>query len=243
MNVLYNAQSISLDLFHNLMKDMNQRHGVKTSGIYISDSRYYSDYVKKNQDLENYPTLKEWDVLKKGLSREPELTKLQELEKKYGDPNFWNVLIADRRLIFGRKLVFEQDYKSKYSHSQLLSILQTGFEEIEQLFDRLKPDCVIGFICVTLGEYISYLIAKDRGIPFINIRPTKIKSYMLGDENIYEPCLMIKPIYEDFLKNGVPKKYEREVDDYLSQARVEHAKHEGFIAPPKKKIENCYQAC
>ena len=59
----------------------------------------------------------------------------------------------------------------------MLNILQAGLIGMERLFEQVQPNFVISFVRVTFGEYLAYLFAKTREIPFLNLRPTRIRSY------------------------------------------------------------------
>ena len=128
-----------------------------------------------------------------------------------------------------KKATLEQDYCSRFSHDRMLAILQVGIREMEHLFDRLKPDAVVTFICVTIGEYLAYLIAKKRNIPFLNLRPTRIKNFFFAGESVLEPSEYLKEQYVRMKKESIPSHLLEEVDNYLKQTRMSHAMYEGVV--------------
>lgn len=114
----------------------------------------------------------------------------------------------------------------------MLSLLQTGVDEIEGMFDRIQPDLVIGFICVTVGDYLAYLVAKSRNIPFLNLRPTRIKNYFFAGESVLEPSTRLEQTYHKMLAEGVPEALKHNASSYLLEVRETHAMYEGVLPPP-----------
>src|SRR3990167_7663685 len=158
MNFLFLTQNRNLSVFYEVAKVLKQSV-VKKLGFYVADSFFFDTFKKQNPEFlnPNIEVLKEWEMLQKAKQAILDFNKLKSFEEKLGDPVLWNAILSDRRLYLGKYATLEQDEKTKYSHEELLAILQTAIEEIEALFDRLKPDAVIGYVCVTLGEYLSFL--------------------------------------------------------------------------------------
>jgi hypothetical protein len=116
----------------------------------------------------------------------------------------------------------------------MLSILQAGLNLIERLFNEVKPDFIVSFQCVTLGDYLSFLFARSRGIPVLNLRPTRIKNYFYAGETIMEPSDFIKEEYSRFLDNGIDAYLRGQAAACLKEVRQEHALYEGVVLPSDK---------
>lgn len=213
---------------------MQEECHLNTAGFYIADSSFYERYQYENEKLNSgkFPLLKEWEILEKSGTATVNLKKLEAYEKQLGDPVLWNALLADRRIFFGEKASLEQDYASRFSHERMLAILQVGLEEMEALFDRVQPDVVIGFICVTIGEYLAYIVARSRGIPFLNLRPTRIKNYFHAGESVCEPSARVKASYHQINESGVVESVAKQIEEYLNSVRETHAMYEGVLPPP-----------
>jgi len=154
---------------------------------------------------------------------------LKKYEEKYGDPVLWNAITADRRIYLGKKATFKQDYSKHFHDQQINAILQTGIQKIEKLIEEVNPDMIISFICVTIGEYLTYLIAKSLGITFLNLRPTRIKNYIYAGESIHEPSDKIENTYHQILNTGPSGNEEHEIPAYLNETRGTHAMYEGVV--------------
>ena len=235
MNFIFLTQSKTLSVFFDVAQSIGETALGNKNGFYISDSPFYNKYKEDNPVISSgaYELLKEWEIIAQSRKVRPDIVKLREYEKKYGDPFLWNALVADRRIYFGKKASLEQDYASRFDHERMLAILQIGFEEMELLFDKVRPDAVVGFICVTIGEYIAYLIARARNIPFINLRPTRIKNYFYAGESVLEPSERLEASYLSMLEDGVPESLDQNVRKYLDEVRQTHAMYEGVIPAGK----------
>ena len=239
MNLLFLTQSKTLDLFYNVMRFMEINIDIGKTGFYTADSSFYVSFIKSNPEIESSGSikiLKEWEIIEKADSTEPDIKLLKAYEKNFGDPCLWNILVSDRRIYQGKKATLEQDYMPRFDYDNMLSILQTGLIEMERLFDTVKPDLVVGFICVTMGDYLGYLIARKRQIPFINLRPTRIKNYFFAGENIFEPSERLERAYQDILSSREPNNVWHKAISHLRTIRKTHAMYEGVI-PAKNTLK------
>lgn len=235
MNVLFLTQSKTLSVFYDLACTIKGMTSLQKAGFYIADSAFYDKFKNEHPEIcsGSFELLKEWEIIERSKNIKPDMQRLKEYEKRFGEPFLWNALVADRRIYLGSRATLEQDYNSRFSHERMLSILQTGLEEMERLFDSVKPDAVIGFICVTIGEYLAYLVAKSRNIPFLNLRPTRIRNYFFAGESIFEPSKQLEEAYHQILEDGIPEELRLKASSYLSEVRMSHAMYEGVLPPPK----------
>ena len=102
---------------------------------------------------------------------------------------------------------------------------------MEQLFDDFKPDLVVGFICVTLGDYLACLFAKARGIPYLNLRPTRVQDCIYAGEGIPEWSESFVRTYQDERGFSPASDLVERAENYLVEVRDTHARYEGIIRP------------
>lgn len=240
MNVIFLTQSSSLDVFYNLMQAMRDFMPLNKIGFYIADSRFFNQFKQKYREVESdsYFLLKEWDIIRNSKDVAPDFYLLEQFEKKIGNPFLWNALVADRRIYYGKKYAYAQDYPPRFSHERMLSILQVGLEQMEDFFNKVQPNFIVSFICVTLGDYLSFLFAEARGIPILNLRPTRIRNYFYAGESILEPSERLKKTYLQFLEKGIEPSVRDEAIKYLQEARSTHAMYEGVVPPSNKPPGN-----
>ena len=134
MKIIFSTQGLGLDIYFNVLKEMNISTKVEASGFYVADSRYFNQFKKTNNNIEEYPLLKEWEIIEESFKMELDTDLLREYEEKLGNPFLWNALLSDRRIYFGSKYALTQDYKPRYSHEQMLRILQCALIEMENLW-------------------------------------------------------------------------------------------------------------
>ena len=230
------TQSGGLDLFHNVHLCLSKDNKFEKVGFYTTDSRFFNTFIKQNSDFlsAGYETVKEWEIIKEASTIKVNHSRLTEYEKQIGYPVLWNALMTDRRITWGRMFASAQDYRPRFSHDQMLAILQVALQRIEKMFDRVNPDLVITFACNTIGDYLSFLFAKSRDISFLNLRPTRIKNYIFAGEDVLEPSAGLEKTFEELLANGMDRKLEDEVIDYLSMVKTSNSKYEGVVAPSSK---------
>ena len=239
MKILFLTQSKTLAVFYNVMQTLKASSRISGGAFYIADSDFYNKFRQQNPEISsgNYELLKEWEIIRDSQKRSPDMRLLAEYEKRLGDPVLWNALLADRRIYLGKNTTVEQDYSSRFSHEQMLAILQTGIEKMEETFDRVKPDAVTGFICVTIGEYLAYLVARARNIPFLDLRPTRIKNYFFAGESVHEPSEILENTFRNMLSEGIPSDRGKEAESYLEEVRSTHAMYEGVL-PAGAAVDN-----
>jgi len=227
-------------MFYELMKALREPLQLDKIGFYVSHYPYYRRFRERTPEIESgeYSLLKEWEITCKARNGKPNLDLIQQYEQKLGNPHLWGPLVADRRVYLGRKCTFFQDYRSRFDHNQMLNILQAGLLSMERLFDALQPSFVVSFICVTFGEYLAYLFALARGIPFLNLRPTRIENYMTYGKSPFEPSERIHAVYERYLTEGIEDDWKKRAGEYIGSVRTGHALYEGVIMPEKASSKN-----
>ena len=235
MNVLFLTQGSSLSMFYELMKALRGPLQLERVGFYVASYAFFQQFCQLEPDIESgkYTILKEWEVTAKARKGKADLDVIRQYEQRLGDPHLWGVLVADRRVHMGEKCSFFQDYRPRFKHVEMLNILQEGLVCMERLFDEVQPDAVISFICVTFGEYLAYLFAKRRGIPFLNLRPTRIHNYMTFGSDIFEPSTRVLQAYQWYLNGQAKDDWLKEAKAYVDAVRTKDAKYEGVIAPTR----------
>lgn len=235
MNVLFCTQSESLRLFDALYGAMKTGLPVGEAGFIVADSMAYGRWLnaRPNFEQEGHYLLKEWEVTARPFNK-PNLAKLARYERELGgDAGLFGAIVADRRLFMGPDCAFTQDYRRRFTDDELLCILQRGLERIEALFERLKPDLVVSFICVTMLDYLAYLFAKARGVRFLNLRPTRIGDRVSFSRLLNDPSPELTASYLRLL-GGEESTFKEAARSYIQRVREEHGRYEGVVRPSDK---------
>ncbi|MCB2226167.1 MAG: hypothetical protein KQH53_05765 [Desulfarculaceae bacterium] len=242
MRALFLTQGGSLETFYRLAQIMAREEGLTRAGFFVTDSRQFNEsFLPAHPEFIGlgWPVLKEWELYQAALSGAADPAVLTGLEKRLGAPYLWDAMVADRRIYLGRKGTFTQDYAPRWSHAQMLSILQHTALGLERLCDELQPDMVVSFICVTAADYLGWRVAASRGIPYLNLRPTRIRNYFYAGESPLEPSPWLWAQYERRRAAGGE---ESEAAAYLAEVRGGTARYEGVIAPSAKPMEQALGA-
>jgi len=235
MKVLFCTQSESLQLFDALRVAIEKMRPIEKSGFILADSMAYERWLaaRPGFEEEGHYLLKEWEVTARPLEK-PDLVKLDRYERELGgEAGLFGAIVADRRLFMGPDCAYTQDYRRRFSEDELLCILQRGIERIEALFDSLKPDFVVGFICVTMLDYLAYLFAKSRGIRFLNLRPTRIGDRVAFSCFLNDPSPELAAQYQRLLADA-KSEFEEEARHYIRRVREQHGRYEGVIRASDK---------
>lgn len=235
MNVLFCTQSESLQLFDALGTVMRARMPVQRTGFIVADSMAYARWLamRPGFESEGHELLKEWEVTARPLGR-PDMDRLERYEHALGgEAGLFGAIVADRRLFMGPDCAFTQDYRRRFTDEELLCILQRGIERMEALFDRLQPNLVVSFICVTMLDYVAYLVAKARGIRFLNLRPTRIGDRVSFSRRLNDPSPELAAQYQRLLA-GEPTRFAEEARRYIQRVREQHGRYEGVVRPSDK---------
>lgn len=234
MRVVFSAQGESLYVFEAVRKQFAQNYGVESCGFLVSDSSTYSRFIKQEPDFEKNgcQIIKEWEVTRK-KNRAPDLHKLRRYEEILGiDAGLFGAIVADRRLIMGFDCTYSQDYGRRFTDDELLSILGLAIDKVEMVFDKIKPDLVVGFICVTMFDYLVYLFARARGVRYLNLRPTRVLDRVMAASTLNDPSPEFISSYLKMREFG--SEYQETAAEYIRDVRQTCARYEGVVAPSAK---------
>lgn len=240
--ILFSTQDSSVQIFYDLSKLLKDKNEISESGFTLTNKQFYDKWVLKNPKFEklNMFILKEWELYEKSKKENFNINILKEFEKRLGiNPGLFGGIVSDRRLFMGYKNTFSQDYRRRFSDQNLLKIMQKFLIEIDDLFNKFKPDLVVSFQCVTLIDYLLAIFAKEKKIRYLNLRPTKINNRVMFASTVNDPPPEICKFYEELIASD-GSEYDFEIiDSFVSNYRKELKFYEGVVLPslnPTNKI-------
>ena len=240
MNIIYTTQSTSLQLFWSLNQSLKPAGNI---GYFVSNNYQLDKFMSSNPTFESagLSILKEHDIIASAKALTAvDFEYIEKMEHLLGDATLWNAVISDRRMSYEVRAQFYQSYKASYSHDMLLKILQVSLQKIEAQLDAVRPDAIIGLNAVTLYEYLYYLFAKQRKIPYLQLKLTRIENYISLFSSPFELSPHIVKSYKRFqsLSTG-----ERDKSELYSNARMflqesvtGTLRYEGAINRPNEKV-------
>lgn len=178
MNLIGITQGGNIDLFLTLVETLRrQQVTVDRVGAWVSLAKHFRVSPVVAELGRDVRFIKEWDVVAAARNRAPDFERLRAREAELPPGALWGSVIADRRLIYGKRAKFTQDTRVHFSHRNLGAILGLALERIDQLLDEIQPDAVIGFTPVTFGEVLLAECARARSIPCLMLHSSRIRNY------------------------------------------------------------------
>lgn len=243
INIIFDTQSIGVQLFWSLFQAMKNAPEIDlgNTGFFITNKDAYNIFLQKYPEFQSTTAasvLTEWDIIREAkLLVEPDMVFLEDWEKRIGDPTLWNAIISDRRLNYPVSAQFVQNYCSAYDHEFLLKLVQVSIIRINNHFDEVTPDAILGLNAVTLYDYLYYLIAKARGIPYLQLKLTRVSNYV----SYFSEPLDISPHIDDRISLYMKRPDElksneklfQESIDFIKEARSDSLTYEGAISKKK----------
>lgn len=237
LRLIFATQSTGFNLFWNLRDALKVSGDLGTCGFFVTNRHEYTLFKKSEPQIqeESLNILKEWDLLDKARALNfPDLNSIAEWEKRLGDASLWNALIIDRRLGFPLKAQFRQCYESAYSHESLLKILQVALEAIDEQFNRVQPHAVLGLNAVTLYDYLYYLMARQRGIPYMQLKLTRVRNYVSWFTHPFELSPHIANTFYRYLRgnvlDGEDEQAWQEARTFIAASKGANLVYEGAVS-------------
>ena len=120
-----------------------------------------------------------------------------------------------------------QDYRPRYTDTQLLGVLTEALLRVDQLFRDVDPEMVFGFVPVTLHEYLILRVALARGVPVRLLRSTKIENFVSLNDALFGLSGHISARFGE-AEAEVDPRVDDVVDRYLQKTRQRGAVYEGM---------------
>lgn len=219
---------------HAIALNLKQKYGIENFCGYVHSRSSY-EYLKNQSDITYRPLLLDEDIHNEYKQEKIDLGYINRLEKEYGMPNLWSLLMVDR-VIMHNQLVREYPYDAaQYSHEEMMRIIQVTAKKIIKLFDEEKPDFVFFSVVGSLGSMLLYQIAKKRKIPVLVATAGRMGDLLLLSEN-YENFSWADTLFEKFQKNQPPDDLLRQAQILLEKFREKPAVCHSDLTPDKQMI-------
>ena len=244
MNIIFDSQSIGFHVFWNLfLAARNEFPELRlNAGFFVTNQDAYEKFVKDTPEfhIECGIVLSEWEILDQAKRLEsPDYEYIASWERRIGDATLWNPVICDRRFNYSIIAQYIQNYKPVYSHEFILRVLQIALQRIDEHFDQMMPDAIIGLNAVTLYDYLYYLIARHRGVPYFQLKLTRIENYV----SLFTEPLDISPHIGKKIRKYLDHPNELKLNQvlldearsFVQQASKRALSYEGAISRDKNK--------
>jgi len=195
---------------HSIALLLQENYNIHDFCGYVNQRNSYN-FLTSQKDIKYSKLLLDADVHKTYKNEKIDLEYLNKLEKEYGNPFLWSFLAVDRVLMYNQ-LIREYPYDTpKYSHEDMLRILQVHAKSIIHFLETEKPEVIIFSAIAGVGVLLLHHIAKQKGIKTFIIHSTSM-------ENLYT----ITERYDQF--TGVNKNFQQRKDNNTADQYAEQAK-------------------
>jgi len=239
MNIFFSTQGVSLDLWHLVSQHLRHKVPEMRVGYFATFSQHYDLFRQTHPDFpaSEEIVIKEWEVMAaaKNSGFDPEVIKMY--EHRLGNPNLWGPLVGDRRIYLGKKATYRQDYRPRFTHIQMLAILQQALIQFDKVFQSLQPDVVITTYPATFGDYLAYLFGQERGCVTLDVRLSRIKNLIFAAESIFEPSEYLRQRYERFEREGCSSQLLDAARQFVTEYRSGRPIYDGMIMPGRQPAQ------
>lgn len=148
---------------HYLAQLLKEQYGVE-GFCGITATRQSYEFLMGQKDVHYSTLLLDEDIHERYVDEKLDPTFLEQLEQEYGIPYLWPILAVDR-VIMSNQLVREYPFdQPRYSHEDMLRLLQVSAKAIIALLDTEKPDFLFVGPIGSIANYLLYRIAQKRGV-------------------------------------------------------------------------------
>lgn len=167
---------------HAIAIQLQREYGV-TRFCALVNTRASFEFIQKQKDITYEALILDEDIRLNYQKEKIDLDFLRQLEKDYGIPFLWPYLTVDRILMHGQ-LLREYPYdQPKYTHQELMQMLQKAAKAVLKFLDEQKPDFLFFSVAGDLTSRLLYMFAKKRGIQIIFGELSRFPdSYMITDD-------------------------------------------------------------
>ncbi|TAK13451.1 MAG: hypothetical protein EPO32_05140 [Anaerolineae bacterium] len=238
MRIFFTCVGSSLQIFHRLAAELAALTPLESVSYSVSDRHYIERYLAQHGPLtETGEVIREWNLVIRGRARRVTPEELAAWEARLGIPSLWPAIVSDRRTYHGRLVKVRQDYAPYLTLAEMQGIMVETLETYWGLFERQRPDVVIGFTAAFFEVIPIFWVARAHGIPYLNMRSTKIANYVRLTS---DPLERSDPHLEAHLarlgKRPDPALSEvAKAREFLEKARSKRVTYEGGLVRQKRR--------
>src|SRR3989338_8347694 len=149
-----------------MAEQLKEKYGINDFCAFVTLRSSY-DYLKNQKEVHYSQLLLEEDIYATYKNEPLDLNYLTWLEKEYGIPNLWPYIALDRILMYNLYIRAYPSDTPKYTHEEMMKILQITAKAIIKFFDEEKPDFIFFSALTNLSNLLLYEIARKKNIKTI----------------------------------------------------------------------------
>lgn len=204
---------------HTMISLLKERHHINDFCGYVL-LRSSFQFLQNQKEVAYTSLLLEDDVIAQYKDEKIDYAYLSYLEKEYGIPNLWPFIMPDRVIRYNLYLRAYPNDVSRYTHEDMVKMLQVTARAIIAFFDKEKPQFIVFSIMGNLSSMLLYHIAKKKGIRTFIIEAPRIGTrYLFTEEYDHSTFLeqRVKEIKESTSSSSMLRSHEAR--KFLSEFR------------------------
>lgn len=226
MKICFLAQRRFAHIAHALALTLKEKYGITDFCAYTA-LRTSHDFLANQKEIKYSSLILDEEIHKRYKTEPLDLTYLGWLERTYGIPNLWPYIAIDRILMFNQ-FVREYPYNfPRYTHEEMMRILQVRAKAIIEFLDKEKPDVLVFSVIAGMGAYLLHEIAVKKGIQPVAILPGYTKNKTIISKR-YDRFTEVEEIAKQIIAGGAGPKRLEKASDFLRDFRnMPHPYYEG----------------
>jgi Capsule polysaccharide biosynthesis protein len=117
-----------------------------------------------------------------GAERVPDAL-VREIEGRYELDSVWRLAAADRVLAVTFHSSRRFSYRKPRSNDYVLSVIASAYRRVRDMLDTWSTDCVVSPNVASLMNYVLFLEAKCRKVPFYTVGYSRFgRTFLIGDD-------------------------------------------------------------
>lgn len=203
---------------HALVLDLKNRYGIDKWCGY-GYGQMASEINKSQKDIVYEPLLIDDYLFIEAQDEKVDEEFLNQKEKEYGHPFWWQEFINDRFTSINWPRQFYPKFNPTLNHFQIKQQFQLRVKKIEEMLDKVKPDFVLFADAGALGVNLLYYIAKKKGIPTVVLSFTRFSGLAGFTDNLFGTFNVVEEIFEQLNSGQDVSPKEAEAKDFLEKFR------------------------
>ena len=222
---------------HAMVKTFKKKYKVDEFCGYVQ-IRSSFNWLKSQKDINYTNLLLDEDVIKHYKNEKIDPPYLEYLEKEFGLPNLWPYVAVDRVIKFNMYLREYPYDRPKYSHEDMIKMVQAASRFIIKFLEKEKPDFIIAPAALGgIGGMLFYHIAAKMGIKtFLIHSSVRIKTRCAIGKD-YNGLNYIEEAFEK-INNGaaVEPAIKQEAETFLKDFRKNTRPHSALDSVDARPI-------
>ncbi len=234
MNVCFLLQRNFSYIGHSLALWLKEKYGMEQFCGYVQVRAGY-EFLRSQKDISYRTLVLDEDVHARYKDEKLDMDFLRAFEREYGTPTLWPYLSIDRIIMF-QQLVREYPWNTpKYTHEEMLRILQVNIKAVLSFLETEKPDVIVLSVNCSLPSMLLTKIAEKKGIKTLYILATSLKETFVISE-AFDRFTDVERLFRATLADGKKDASYHKARAFLADFRKAPAPFDSVRTPEEQPV-------